>query len=436
LTLESSGSTETDGISAKTDRNLLTILARRFGFMIPRHPPPWQFPIILDALSYASTENCIVCSLPFSASNAFPRSTVSSNGLAFPVSTLATPRGEMMQFHAYRIPSRSICVPSAITTFAKRCFRSCPWLLTFATEFGSHLTVIGDKAFVDCSTLPSLFLPATVSHLGICSLLCPALSQVFVAADSPFFRTTGFFLTDIDGATIHVYFRRDPDIVVPREVRALSAGCFAGRITIVSVSFERGSQLSSLGASAFYSSTLTSMWIPSGVTSMGDHCFGSCDRLESPCQIPRFPAHAFECCSSLTSICIPASVESIGERCFLGSARVREVTFEPDSRFTNGAGAFRQGSLTAVLLLLRSLWTIGDECFLDCHGLEAVTFEPNCRLSSIGASAFACCGGLTSICLPAAVTAIGPGAFFGCRPRAITLEKGSTLGMSLPTSGV
>ena len=52
---------------------------------------------------------------------------------------------------------------------------------------------------------------------------------------------------------------------------------------------------------------LTSIDIPSSVTSLGDHCFF---------------------CSSLTSIIIPSSVTSLGENCFMCSFNLKSIYFK------------------------------------------------------------------------------------------------------------
>lgn len=52
---------------------------------------------------------------------------------------------------------------------------------------------------------------------------------------------------------------------------------------------------------------LTSIDIPSSVTSLGDHCFF---------------------CSSLTSIIIPSSVTSLGENCFMCSFNLKSIHFK------------------------------------------------------------------------------------------------------------
>ena len=65
---------------------------------------------------------------------------------------------------------------------------------------------------------------------------------------------------------------------------------------VYSREWNRKVQITSIGEDAFYSSSLTSVVIPSGVTSIG--------------------SSAFRYCSSLTSVVIPSGVTSIGSSAF------------------------------------------------------------------------------------------------------------------------
>ena len=75
--------------------------------------------------------------------------------------------------------------------------------------------------------------------------------------------------------------------------------------------------VTSLGASCFSCSSLTSITIPSSVTSLGSTCFAGCSCLTSitiPSSVTSLSAACFYNCSGLTSITIPSSVTSLGDR--------------------------------------------------------------------------------------------------------------------------
>ena len=82
------------------------------------------------------------------------------------------------------------------------------------------------------------------------------------------------------------------------------------------------SGVTSIGRNAFDGcSGLTSMTIPSSVTSIGGAAFGGCSGLTSltiPSGVTEIGDEAFSGCSGLTSLTIPSSVTSIGDWAFLG----------------------------------------------------------------------------------------------------------------------
>ena len=78
-------------------------------------------------------------------------------------------------------------------------------------------------------------------------------------------------------------------------------------------------------------SGLTSITIPSSVTSLGDRCFSYCRGLTSitiPSSVTSLGDECFCDCSGLTSITIPSSVTSLGEYCFSGCIGLEIVYFK------------------------------------------------------------------------------------------------------------
>ena len=138
-------------------------------------------------------------------------------------------------------------------------------------------------------------------------------------------------------------------------------------------------------------SGLTSLTIPSGVTSIGDWAFAGCSGLTSltiPSGVTSIGNYAFKGCSGFTSLTIPSGVTSIGGYAFYGCSGLTSLT------------------------LPSSVTSIGYQTFSGCSGLTSLTLPSS--VTSIGYQTFSGCSGLTSLTIPSGVTWIGNFAFSGC----------------------
>ena len=147
-----------------------------------------------------------------------------------------------------------------------------------------------------------------------------------------------------------------------------------------------------IGAYAFCGcSGLTSLTLPSVVTSIG--------------------AYAFCSCSGLTSLTLPSGVTSIGEDAFRGCSGLTSLTL-PSGVTWIGSSTFSGCSGLTSLTLPSGVTSIGEDAFRGCSGLTSLTLPSG--VTSIGRYAFEGCSGLTSLTLSSGVTSIGYSAFSGC----------------------
>ena len=136
---------------------------------------------------------------------------------------------------------------------------------------------------------------------------------------------------------------------------------------------------------------ITSIEIPSNVTTLSNYVFQGCSGLTSltlPAGITEIGKGAFDYCSGLTSLNLPAGITEIGK------------------------GAFSYCRGLTSLTLPAGITEIGDYAFESCIGLTSLTLPAG--ITKIGSYAFDGCSGLTSLNLPAGITKIGDGAFRGC----------------------
>ena len=78
-----------------------------------------------------------------------------------------------------------------------------------------------------------------------------------------------------------------------------------------------------------------------------------------------------------------------------------------------GASCFQGCSGLTSITIPSSVTSLGDGCFSGCSGLTSITIPSS--VTSLGASCFWDCRGLTSITIPSSVTSLGRYCFSGCR---------------------
>ena len=202
-------------------------------------------------------------------------------------------------------------------------------------------------------------------------------------------------------------------ITIPSSVTSLGRSCFSGCSGLTSITIP--SSVTSLGENCFsWCSGLTSITIPSSVTSLGDYCFYNCSGLTSitlPSSVTSLGDHCFYDCIGLTSITIPSSVTSLGDGCFWGCSGLTSITL-PSSVTSLGDGCFWHCSGLTSITIPSSVTSLGDCCFYDCSGLTSITLPSS--VTSLGENCFEDCIGLTSITLPSSVTSLGDYCFYRC----------------------
>ena len=202
-------------------------------------------------------------------------------------------------------------------------------------------------------------------------------------------------------------------LTIPSGVTSIGNYTFYGCRGLTSLTLP--SSVTSIGNDAFTGcSGLTSMTLPSGVTSIGDYAFYGCSGLTSltlPSSVTSIGDWAFGYCSGLTSLTLPSGVTSIGNYVFFGCSGLTSLTL-PSSVTSIGDYAFQDCSGLTSLTLPSGVTSIGNYVFFGCSGLTSLTLPSS--VTSIGDYAFQDCSGLTSLTLPSGVTSIGNYVFFGC----------------------
>ena len=126
-------------------------------------------------------------------------------------------------------------------------------------------------------------------------------------------------------------------------------------------------------------SGLTSLILPSNVTSIGYSAFYGCIRLTSltlPSSVTSIGSSAFEACYGLFSLTLPSSVTEIGESAFEGCIRLASLTL-PSSVTSIGKSAFEGCSgLTSIYVSWESPLSIDASTFKDANTGKCILYVP------------------------------------------------------------
>uniref|UniRef100_UPI004026F6C3 leucine-rich repeat domain-containing protein n=1 Tax=Prevotella sp. TaxID=59823 RepID=UPI004026F6C3 len=102
-------------------------------------------------------------------------------------------------------------------------------------------------------------------------------------------------------------------LTLPAGITSIGRNAFSGCSGLTSLTLPAG--ITSIGGNTFDScSGLTSLTLPAGITSIGENAFSYCSGLTSltlPAGITSISNSAFWCCSGLTSLTLPAGITSI-----------------------------------------------------------------------------------------------------------------------------
>ena len=215
-------------------------------------------------------------------------------------------------------------------------------------------------------------------------------------------------------------------VTIPEGVTSIGDYAFYSCAGLTSVTIPEG--VTSIGVLTFYNcSSLESITIPEGVTSIGEYAFERCTSLTSvtiPEGVTSIENYAFNRCTSLTSVTIPASVTSIGNSAFSDCTKLMTVTI-PEGVTSIGDHAFSGCTSLASITIPASVTSIGNSAFSDCTSLTSITIPEG--VTSIGDYTFYNCSSLTSVTIPEGVTSIGNSAFKNCTSlTSVTIPEGVT----------
>ena len=309
----------------------------------------------------------------------------------------------------------SINIPSSVTNIGDLAFEGCSSLIS--VNISNSVTNIGDLAFCLCSSLISINISNSVKNIGNGAFSeCKSLSKINIPSSvvnmngNPFCDWNGDLHNESKAFVYEhqVLFNKDKTTLI------------AYRSKDTNYIIPNG--VTHIGDEAFSGcESLTSINIPNSVTNIGNCAFYGCGFLKSiniPDSVTNIGDRAFSFCRSLTNINIPSSVVNMNGNPFCdwdgdlhneSKAFVYEhqVLFNKDK---TSLIAYR--SKEKNYIIPNSVTNIGNRAFRGCKSLTKINIPDG--VTHIGDEAFSWCESLTKINIPDGMTHIGDGAFSWC----------------------
>ena len=232
-------------------------------------------------------------------------------------------------------------------------------------------------------------------------------------------------------------------VFIPATVTSIGGFAFRCCKSLATVTFAEGSQLKSIGGSAFSGTNpahprFKEIQIPDSVETIGTSAFHNCQDLESitlPASLKTIESSTFSDCRNLSEVKLPASLEAIQSYVFGGCSALETVFYygslEQWSKI-NVAKGFLGSSCPSLVMddYTAQFIPVRDDAYpppktvtiTKYTGKESTVILPstiNSTINSwpvtkIGEDAFQDNTTITSVTIPASVTEIGANAFAGC----------------------
>lgn len=338
---------------------------------------------------------------------------------------------ELPQYFLQNAKITSLSLPSSLTTIGSYAFQGCSGLSSLSLP--SNLATIGSYAFQNCNGITSLTIPENLTSIGSNAFSgCNYITQLTWNAIN--LTTNGGISTgNITKVTIGSQVQYLPSnfvrgskittVTIPSSVTTIDPSAFESCSLLTSITIP--SSVRSWGSSMFKNCTsLKTVSLPSTMLAIPQEMFYGCTSLASaplPANMISIGNSAFYNCTGLTALTIPEKLNSIGSNVFYGCSSITQLTWNAVNLTTNGG--ITTSNITKV--------TIGSKVetipsnFVKGSKITSVSFPSSVR--TIGENAFNNCPNLITIRIPESVTSIGGRAFGGSVPKKIKFYNASEL---------
>ena len=276
----------------------------------------------------------------------------------------------------------SISIPNSVTNIGMEAFSGCSALIS--VNIPNSVTSIGFEAFDGCSSLTSVSIPNSVTSIGGYAFYgCSHLASVTVDLTSPLTINQNCF-SNRANATLNVpygssavyeaatYWNEFKEIVEMPEpvVNITFADSKVKELCVANWDTDGDGELSEAEAAA-----VTDL----GEVFKGNTDITSFDELAYFTGLTTISADAFCKCTSLTSVKLPSTVTSIGSAAFLDCGQLSSIDFN-GCKASIKHEAFKYCTSLVSVTLPSGTYMDGYSCFIGCTSLKSFVMEPSDNL--------------------------------------------------------
>ena len=335
-------------------------------------------------------------------------------------------------------------------------------VVTYEVQNGREQDAFNSNVFGSCKNLTSIDIPSGVTTIGENAFIeCTSLSDVTIESTTKLTYNLGAFDSIDSNAVLHVprelvdAYQADGSWTDAFGGGIVAIGDTPTPLTVVNLKYKTTMANQYVTLMGVYDNSIKKFTVDGvdvtlptsnggslscSIPSIGEHVatyevdkgkeqdafnsnvFGSCKNLTSidiPSGVTSISYGAFYYCESLTSVTIPTTVTSIGDAAFYQCSSLTDVTI-PNSVLTIGDTAFMYCLNLKKVVFSDHLQSIGKQAFYQCEKLTdfkvyGYNVAKQYPLTTVGEEAFALCYSLPNYPLPYGVTTIGNGAFEDCR---------------------
>ena len=328
-----------------------------------------------------------------------------------------------------------LVIEDGVTSLGANSFNNCDKIT--GLEIRATNLAIGDSAFYDCDGLTSLYIPSGVTSIGAKAFDGSSnITSIYMEEGC---STLGFGCFENMGALLTAHLAdsiTDWGVAdIYKNGSSTNGSIFYGDSKLVSANIPTG--VDNIPRSTFMNCALTSIDIPSNITTIGSQAFINNQGLTSvyiPSSVETIGIYAYQNCNNVTEIymedgCTKLCYETFSEMDNLTTIHLADTISDmgeaDTSNETRGGSTFWNDSKLVDVNIPASLTVIPRSCFGNCSSLGDIVLPSG--LTTVGWQGFSCnSSNLHEIYVPKSLKTVSGRGFNGCSGLTSVIYEGST----------